>query len=490
MVKSAAIIGGSNVFVALMRIGQLKIFAVLLGPAGMGLMGLYSSVMTTVATVGGLGIASSGVRQISETSNSMDDGAAATALVALRRLTLVLGVTAAIGLFLLRKVVSDWVFGSHLYAGAVGVLSLGVLCTIISGSQVAVLNGLRRVNDIARVNVVGAAIGTAVTILLVLFWREQALVYAITSTTLIMLICSWWFVWRIPRPASIPDYAKVKAVFFSLLRLGAAFLFASLMMTIILLFTRVIIIEHLGMASAGYFQAAWGFVVFYIDFILTAMGVDFYPHLTSRIHDRKAANQLVNEQTEVALLLGGPLILGMILFAPALLFLFYSAKFGAATKLLRWLLLGNILKIISWPMGYLVIAHARAKTFVFVEIVWGSTYLGLMYLGIRYVGINAVGYAFVGSYLTYTAVVYLVVNRISGFAWTSMNLLFAVVVSLSAVLVMALVQQAGIAGYLVSGLVTLGVGIYSLRRLYRIVENETAVRILNAAKNILRSLFV
>lgn len=475
-------------FVALMRIGQFKIFAVLLGPAGMGLMGLYSSVMSTVSTVGGLGIASSGVRQISEAYNSRDDRAAAPALVALRRLTLLLGSTAAIGLFLLRKVVSGWVFGSHLYAGAVGVLSLGVLFTIISGSQVAVLNGLRRLNEIARMNVVGAVSGTLVTILLVLFWREQALVFAVTSTTLIMLICSWWFVGRVPRPSSIPGYAAIKAESFSLLRLGSAFLFAGMMMTMMLLFTRVIIVKHLGMTSAGYFQAAWGLVVFYIDFILTAMGVDFYPHLTSCIHDRKASNQLVNEQTEVALLLGGPLILGMILFAPVIVFLLYSTKFGAATQLLRWLLLGNILKIISWPMGYLVMAHAKAKTFVFIEVVWGSTYVGLMYFGIGYAGINAAGYAFVGAYLVYAAMLYLIVNRFSGFAWTSTNLILASAVFLSAVLVMALVRRGSIPSYLVGGLITLGVGIYSLRRLYRIVENETAVRIMSAMKNKLISL--
>ncbi len=373
-------------FVALMRIGQVKILAVLLGPAGMGLMGLYSSVMSTVATIGGLGIASSGVQQISKAGSSMGDRAAGTALVALRRLTIVLGAITTIGLFLLRKVVSGWFFGSQRYAGAVGVLSLGVLCTIISGSQIAILNGLRRLKDIARINVAGAAIGASVTVLLVFFWREQALSYAIISTTVITLICSWWFVRSIPHPASTPGYAEVKTAWFSLFRLGTAFLFAGLVMTLVLLFTRVIIIRHLGMASAGYFQAAWGFVVFYIDFILNAMGVDFYPHLTSRIDDREAANQLVNEQTEVALLLGGPLILGMLLFAPVLMFLFYSSEFGVATKLLRLLLLGNILKIISWPMGYLVMARAWVKTFVFIEIVWASTYLGFVYFGIRIPG--------------------------------------------------------------------------------------------------------
>jgi antigen flippase len=323
----------------------------------------------------------------------------------------------------------------------------------------------------------------------VILWREKALAYALSSTAVIMMICSAWYLQSVPWPAAAPDAAEVKAASISILRLGAAFLVAGLTMTLVLLFTRVIIVSRLGMASAGYFQAAWGFVVFYIDFILNAMGVDFYPQLASRVHDQQAANQLVNEQTEVALLLGSPMILSMILFAPALIFIFYTAKFGAATKLLRWLLLGNILKIISWPMGYLVMAHSRAKTFVFVEIVWASTYLGLMYFGIRYFGIYAAGYAFVGSYVAYAGVLYFLVNRFSGFSWTSMNLIFAAAVSSAAVVVLILVQHGGIPGYVIGGLIALGFGILSARRLYRIVENHAAVRVLSAMKDKIISRF-
>ena len=481
ILKSTAIIGGSNGFVALTRIGQLKALAVLLGPAGMGLMGLYSSVVSTVATIGGFGVASSGVREIGEASGSSDSRAVATALAALRRLTLILAAIASFGIFLFRRMASSWVLGSPRYAGAVGVLSLGVLCTIISSSQLAALNGLRRLKDIARVNVVGSAIGTTLTVLLVLLWREPALVYTLTSSAAIMLICSWWYVRRIPRATLLPGDAEVKAVCFSLLRLGAAFLVAGLTATIVLLVTKVIIVNRLGMASAGYFQAAWGMVVFYIDFILNAMGVDFYPHLASRAADQDAANQLVNEQTDVALLLGGPMIMGMMLFAPVLIVLFYSEKFAAVTELVRWLLLGNILKIISWPMGFLVMAHARSKTFVFVELVWASAYLGSLYYGIRYAGIYAAGYAFVVSYLVYTAVLYYLVKRFSGFVWTSKNLISATAVSLSAVLILSLVQHAGITGYLIAGLTALAFGIFSLRRLYGMVEDHTRFRMIPPA---------
>ncbi len=477
ILKSTAIVGGSNLIVALIRIGQMKIFAILLGPVGVGLIGFYYSIMGTTVTLSGLGIGSSGVRQISEATSSGNERMVATARFTLRWLTLALGITGALVLFLLRTTVSRWVFHQPGYGPAIGVLSLGVLFAILSGSQVAVLTGLRRIKEIARINVVGSAIGTSLAVLLVWLWREQGLVYAIVSATLATLICSWWFVRRLPPPQLKPSSGEMRAESRTLLGLGVTFVFAGLVLATALLCTRVIILDRLGMASAGYFQAGWGIVVFYIDFILTAMGVDFYPHLASRIRDQKSANKLVNEQTEVALLLGGPLILGMLLFAPALILIFYSAKFGAATTLLRWLLVGNILKVIAWPMGYLLMAHAWAWTFACAEIVWITSYLALVYFGIGFFGIEAAGYAFVGSYLSYTAFLYFVVRRFCRFSWSPTNLRLIVVLSAAAGLVLVLVLEAGIAGYCIGAVITLGIGIYSLRRLFRMADNESARRI-------------
>jgi antigen flippase len=478
ILKSTVIIGGSNFVVAIVRLVQMKVFAVALGPSGVGLLGLYQSVMSTSATIGGLGLSNSGVRQVSEATSSPAGQSTATALFTLRRLTLAVALLSAGGVFLLRRSISAWVFGTEQHAGAVAVLSVGVLFTIISSSQLAVLNGLCRVNDIARANIVGTGIGVLVAVLLVLRLGDQALEYVIVSTALIMLIAGWSFARRIPSRGT-PSYAEIGAQSVSLIRLGVAFMAAGLLTSAAVLLARVIVLDRLGMVSAGHFQAAWGFSVFYVEFILNAMAVDFYPHLTSRIRDRKAAHRLVNEQIEVALLLGGPLILGMVLLAPILIRLFYSTEFGAATELLRWLLLGSILKIVAWPMGYLIMARARVKTFLFAEAVWASAYLGLLYVTAPYAGITGAGYAFVGSYMVYVSTLYLITRWQDDFAWTRMNLRLAGTVSLAGLLVMALALQGGTAAYLASALITLGIGMFSLRRLRNIVGHTNPAWALN-----------
>ena len=66
ILRSTSIIGGSSVLNILIGLVRVKVLAVLLGPVGIGLAGLYTSIMGTATSVAGCGLGSSGVRQIAE----------------------------------------------------------------------------------------------------------------------------------------------------------------------------------------------------------------------------------------------------------------------------------------------------------------------------------------------------------------------------------------------------------------------------------------
>ena len=70
ILKSSAIIGGSTVLKVGIGIVRTKIMALLLGPAGFGLAGLYMSIITLTQSIAGMGINGSGVRQIAEAAGS------------------------------------------------------------------------------------------------------------------------------------------------------------------------------------------------------------------------------------------------------------------------------------------------------------------------------------------------------------------------------------------------------------------------------------
>src|ERR1700693_3051565 len=72
ILKSSALVGGSSAVNIVLGIIRTKAMAILLGPAGFGLFGLYGSIANLPQSVAGMGINSSGVRQIAEAIASDD----------------------------------------------------------------------------------------------------------------------------------------------------------------------------------------------------------------------------------------------------------------------------------------------------------------------------------------------------------------------------------------------------------------------------------
>ena len=151
------------------------------------------------------------------------------------------------------------------------------------------------------------------------------------------------------------------------------------------------------------------------------MAADFYPRLTSSAGDNTACNRLVNEQARVGLLLAGPGVIATLTFAPLVIALFYSAKFGAAVGVLRWICLGTTLQVIIWPLGFILVAKGKQAIFFATELAWTIASLSLAWICVRFFGLNGAGIAFFGSYMFSGFLLYPVVHRISGFRWSIAN---------------------------------------------------------------------
>src|SRR5260370_13673465 len=85
MLKSAVLIGGSSALNVALGIIRSKAMALLLGPAGFGLMGLYMSISNLAQSIAGMGVNSSGVRQIAAAVGTGDTARIARTAAVLRR---------------------------------------------------------------------------------------------------------------------------------------------------------------------------------------------------------------------------------------------------------------------------------------------------------------------------------------------------------------------------------------------------------------------
>ena len=420
ILRSTFIIGGASVINIVVGLLRIKVAAVLLGPAGVGLIGLLTSLTATAAAVAGLGFGNVGTRQIAEAVGQND----AAVLAAVRRAlfwgTLILAFIGAAIFWSLRNVLAAHVLGDVALAGDVGWLALAVALTVAAASQSALLNGMRKIGDMARVSVLSALLSTVVGAGALMLWGRDGLMAFVIAAPFASFLLGHVYVARLPKVKAPRTPMPVLAGQWSnLAKLGAAFMVAGLAGTLGQLLVRTLVQNHLGVEAVGYFQAASTISLTYIGFVLAAMGTDYYPRLTTAIHDHTAVNRMVNEQTEVALLLGGPALLAMMGLAPWVIELLYSASFQPATDVLRWQVLGDVLKVASWPLGFIILAAGDGRTFMLTESLVVGVFLLLTWLGLPLVGVTATGMAFVGMYLAYLPIMYWLARRRSGFKWLS-----------------------------------------------------------------------
>lgn len=472
--RSSAIIGGASVINMGIGIIKVKVLAVLLGPAGVGLMGLYQTILGLGSTLAGCGIGNSGVRQLAA---SVDE--AATLAIVRRALwlaNLVLGVGGMVILWLLREPVAQWVFGDTAHASEVGWLGPGVLLTLVAGSQTALLQGLRRIGDLAFVNIISTFFAAAVGILLVFLLGQAGVLWFVLAAPAISVLVASHYAARLPLPQTPRDWQAISQQWQAMLKLGIPFMTAGLLTSATQLAARSIILRELGLDASGYFQAAWAISMTYIGFVLGAMGTDYFPRLAEASSDPARARKLVNEQTEMALLLAGPVLLAMISLAPWVIHLLYAASFAPATEVLRWQVLGDILKVASWPMGFILVAMGRGGIFIATELVWNAAYLGALILGIPEWGLVSAGVGFWLAYLILYVVLALVAARLIGYKPERRNWAFMLLLLLASGMIIFVAEQSAESGFWLGLLATLVVGIFSLRRLDELMDVRGWVR--------------
>ncbi len=474
ILRSTVLIGGSSAFAIVFAIIRNKAAAVLVGPEGFGLMSLYSALLELSQSIASLGLQSSGVRQIAEAAGAGDMERSAVIASLLRKASLLLGVLGMGALLLLRVPVSGFTFGEHADAVGVGLLSLAVLLRVVSGAQNALLQGTRQIALLARANMFAAVLGTVVTVPLLYVWGIKGIVPSLVGMAAISLMLSWVYARRVQLPQVSLTPPDIRREAPGLMKLGLVFLVTGLLTVAAAYLIRLLVMQTHGPTAAGLYQAAWTVGGIYAGFVLQAMGADFYPRLSAVCNDNEASNRLVNEQAQVGMLLAGPGLLATLSWAPFVIELLYSSKFHDAGVALRWICLGMMLRIIAWPIGFIIVAKNRQVILLVTEVIATATHLSLAWWLTPYFGVAGAGAAFFGLYAFHAVLVFCIVRRMSGFRWSAANIRLGLMLLPTSAGVFALTMLASFwQATAIGTLVTLVAGILCLGALVKLLPPES-----------------
>ncbi|WP_443627730.1 oligosaccharide flippase family protein [Candidatus Njordibacter sp. Uisw_002] len=409
--------GGAAILSMFFGLLKTKYAALLFGAYGVGMIGGFAAVMGVASAIATLGIPASSVRKLAKAHLIDDYTEVGRIAVTLKRACVVSGLISMLILMLMSNNLSQVTFQTDKYGIDICIIALAIFFMNLGLGNIALLQGLRKVADVARVTVFTAFIGTLVTIILYHSIGERAIAPALACVALLQLGFSELLVRKLSLEKVYVSWVHSSVEAASLSRLGFSIMFSALSASGVSYITVLLISREYGLASVGINNAAFALSGMFVGFILNAMSTDYYPRLSEQVGNNRAMNSQVNEQTEIGILLSLPGLLGTLIFAPQLVDIFYSEQFQPAVELIQLFILGCFSRIIAWPIGFVMLALDRAKLFLVTEVLFFSLQIVIIYYFLHFFNLSGVALAYAIIFLLLIFWNFLVARRLTGFSW-------------------------------------------------------------------------
>lgn len=422
LIKGVVKTGSGAVGNMLIGMVSIKIMAVMLGPAGTGLFSLIRQLVFTLASLG------AGGQTALVQGIASRDGVERDSYVRSVFWLFVLAATISlVTIELFAPSIAMLVFGESTseFVYLVRWIALPVVLMHAYIYLKGVLNGYRAIGRLALIEMVGPLI-TLLLVYPVCISVGQgyalAFVLMLSAAQFMMIVVSMATLHKqgwLPTLLIARTIIVERSDFRYFITISGTIFLTSLIATGVLLAVRALIVKNNGLTDAGMFDVAWSLSGSYVMLILASFGTYYAPTLrqTVAIAERTA---LIRRVLRLSIMLMIPLIVSVVVLKPMLVRLLYSSEYLASLEIVRWMLIGDYLKVTSWVLAITVIVNADMRIYFWTEAFWNLGFLMLAGLSMLYFNeIQGIGIAFIVMYaclviyyLQYVRRVYeLVINR-------------------------------------------------------------------------------
>jgi PST family polysaccharide transporter len=373
-----------------------KIVAVLIGPAGIALIGQFANLISMVQTFGNGAINTGVVKYTAEYDGDRDKEKLLYSTSV--RITILCSLFVGALLILFASYVSSLILLSLEYSGCIRLFGGTIVLYSLNNLLLSILNGKREIKKYTIVNTIGSIISLLFTIVLVLYFKLYGALYAmilsqsvVVFVSVTMIVRCEWFKWANFRAKFDKLIAKKLANF------GLMAVVSAIMIPVSQMFLRDHIIKIIGINEAGYWQGMMRISDAYLMIVTTSLSTYYLPKLSSINTDGGLRKEI---------LYGYKIILPFVAIGCLIIYIcrfyiieiLFSPVFLKMEDLFIFQLLGDFFKIAAWILAYLLVAKAMTKLFVIVEVVSTITYLLLSVFFVHYIGIKGVVFAFFINY--------------------------------------------------------------------------------------------
>ena len=395
LIKTSILTAVSTAIKVLNGLVVVKIIAMYIGPAGLALIGSFqnfTSVIMTFSTA-----TTTGLIKYTADYQSLESKRKLWSTVI--RLSFITTFLISLGLFLFNVELSIYFFKDIEYKNIFTLFSITLIMFTLNAILLAIINGQKEIVKLTKINIFSSFIGLFLTGSLAYFYGLYGALVSyvigqsiVLTVTIFFIIKLDWF--RLNMFTDKLDKDELKKLSHYILM---AFV-SALTIPISLIFIRNYITDSISLTDAGYWEAMWRISSTFIMFITTILTVYYLPKLSSIKDTLGLKNELhyvlkmVMPTTIIATLI-------IYLLKDYIILILFTEDFKVTAELFLFQLVGDVFKIGSFVIGYLMIAKSMTKMYVVIQIIFTISLVVLSVICIDIYGLIGVTIAYCINYL-------------------------------------------------------------------------------------------
>ncbi len=387
-----------------------KILAIYVGPSGYAIIGQFQNLVSMIVTFA-TGATNTGV--VKYTAEYFDDEEAQHRLWRTAgTITAIASITSAVVIVFARGLLARQLLHDPDLSSIFLWLAAGLVFISLNALLLALLNGKKEIKRYVVSNIAGSLIGLAVTGALAYHYGLYGTLVALSINQALVFFVTFqqvsrtaWF--RLRYLFGEIDRRHLKALG-GYVAMAAATAIATPLSQVAV---RNDLAVQFGWSYAGYWDAMWRISSIYLTFVTVTLSLYYLPRLSEIRNPVELRREIIGTYRIVVPAVA-VVSLALYLLRSIVIALLFTRDFAPMEVLFAWQMAGDVVKISSWVLSFVMLARGMTRLFIVTELLFALSFWVSAALFTRAFGFQGVAMAHLFNYALYMAAMwYLILIR-------------------------------------------------------------------------------
>ncbi|KAF1021682.1 MAG: Lipid III flippase [Acinetobacter bereziniae] len=379
-----------------------KILAVYVGPAGYAIIGQFQNFIQMVTTFAGTAINNGVVKYTAEYYE--DEIKQQVVWRTAGTIVLFFSFVFSLLILIFQKQLAVYIFHVESFQSIFVWFAIFLLFFTFNALLLAILNGKKEVFRLVLANIVGSIFSLIITSMLAVKYGLYGALVSLSIYQSLVFFVTFFLCYK-------SDWFRLSYFFGQIDKEVAGKLAAFALMAFVSVFfgnisqiiLRKLIISEFGLSYAGYWEAMTRLSTGYLMLASTVLGVYYLPKLS----ELQTYSEIKKEVSN-----GYKYILPLAIIASVIVYILrdyivkimFTEKFMPMLELMFWQLIGDVIKIGSWIVSFMMLSKAMTKLFIITEAFFLISIIPLTMIFMSFFGYKGISIAFAVNGLVYWVV--------------------------------------------------------------------------------------